>query len=416
MKHLVLLAIVPFSVSATECAPGMGVQFPFRTEVARSNFAKCLGASSPPEAKLKRIESVCYLAEPALPGCQPGSTDCKAGDTHFKGIRSLSIGVQDEIAPDAVKKSLQSRQKDGCDKFLLSSFNGGVEHRKAVFDFAFSIKDRACDKYLGTHDLCKGRVSGRYQAVLSDKLDLSSESFKTGSSGKCFGVIPYDSVPKILDISVQSLIGLGSIVFSSNFLLNSGWTSLPSTTLEGPADTKLPNTQLTSMDYTPDFIGSGFKEKQFDDGTNRYVIDYSEFGYLDGFLRNIYVSERKREIKFLQRLGNTEAEVVEVAKGDSLSRIAENFYGDPQLFLVLDKVNLLKGRKLQPGENLVVPQPHQICELFLHNSGVVRHGQSVWGKTKNGDIAPGTTKSDVYSGNLNLIYPYELLKDISLDH
>lgn len=405
MKLALLLLTIPIAVSAECDDPALSVDFPFESKVARDNFAKCVSVDGLTDARLRRIERVCYAADSVQPGCQPGSTDCQNGDTYFKGVRMLAIGVDEEVSPKSVKGVLQANQKDGCDKFHLAYFSGGVERRRAAYQFRYNIKKRFCDNLLGTHDLCEGSVTGSYVVSLSDRLDLSSVPHLGEPSGRCLGVIPLNLTEDIVSSLISSTLGAGPLPIAK-INLGVGIAALSGPALKGPESVNWPSLELTNMDYETDFEKGGFEELN-----GRHVIAYSEHGYLEGFKRDTYLRERKREINFLRRLSKSEPDTIIVTKGDNLSRIAERTYGDPRLFLVVDHINALKGRTIRIGEVLKIPQPHDICQLFQTNAHTVRRDESIWQKVKQGDIPSSIPDGSVYSGDADLIFPFEVLSD-----
>ena len=403
MKPLLLLALLPSAAIADCDDPKLMVERPFATEAALTNFAKCVAVDEEVLKVLPRVERMCYSVGERTAGCVPGSDGCKPKDDHFEGRRTFYLNVDDAISPSAVNARLRTMQKDGCDKFMLDGFSGGVERRQASYNFSFRYADRACDKILGTHTICSGHINGNVKYSLSNNLDVVPSSHRGNPDGRCLGIIPTGSSFGLLNfVLFDSPTAIIVDLVTSKAFNGPRTVALPGIT--GVSSATVPSLELTNMDYTkePDLGG-------FEDINGKYVLESTEHGYLPGFMRSAYVDERYREIDFLRRLSE-EPESYVVKPGDTLGAIALRAYRDPRLYLVLDYYNSIDGRPIRTGEVVTIPQPHEVCELINKNRSAVRKGESIWRKKLAGDLAEGETTPQVHSGDPDLIYPYEVLE------
>lgn len=420
IKHIFLLICVLTSISPASAEESciddeLCVDNPFRSDRAINDFLKCY-----PEYKdkpeiikaMRKINRIKYSWKDA--GFCPVETYCRPGVKYFKGTRLTRVDAP-YLSTATASGIANSFQQDGCSFSRVSGFNHSVDRKEVKAGFSWRHQKRACDKHFGKHNICSSSAKIEYKGTFTPDFSLSENLRIYDEDTKCFGLsvdalsVAFAAVGAGAFGAVGMLAGVlvadeisGAEAFGTNSFLGEG----VKLDLASKISNSVGRADQYIMKYQRSYTDSGFI-KQDDAGS----LEYVEHGFLDDDFQIDYLRERKMEIKFLKELSAIGRPKYIIKRGDTLWQIARDNFGVAELYLVIEGINGVRGHELKVGQEIEIPLHHEVCESVRYSADVVRKGDTLTGKADKGEIPHESIRAIIpRSGNIDLIYPFEILK------
>lgn len=398
------------------------VERPFFSETARVNFSRCFPDVSKEDlSRLKNITLFGYLPFPAATPCTTPNCNPDPRLNEFTSTRIIRFDAS-QMNPSVAKANIYALEGGDCSYNRIRSFSSSVGLNSIVYSYSPYHKERACN-YGVVFD--KGEVSADVTTTITLQPDFSTTANtvianKKTSSNFSFG-----------NVFADSLIGgllLGPIgVFV-------GAVALPEITKQIEANAAFGGPQfdrnfggfgVNLYEYSKfqqriDKLGQFAPLKEY--ATNRplsgfhltdkqdLIVEVQQQTQVYDAVRKDFADTRKAEIEFLSALNEVAAKKHIVRKGENLWQIVRNEYLDARLYLLIAEINNIgRNENVVPGQTLDLPRWHQLCTYFGGNPRSVKKGESLWAKSKKGQIPTNFNQIRTHSGKKDLIYPLEIL-------
>jgi hypothetical protein len=402
-----------FLLSATVHAssqqdPELAVDAPFDSTTAIENLKKCIEVSPGEDAKLAQIRRITYEFVPER-GEAPA-------DQRVSITRTVRMGSND-ISANRIVRAIESRRGGNCEtdvKIWSISVRLTAPNRIAA-SFAARVDLRDCGKFLGVpykndigsagaHVHMAWRIAEDF-TVVQEPTVLTDQWKDTNWFYDLIGFVSFGaiSLPSMaLDMAHISLAQAGG-VFSQTFkhefqALAAGFN----TAQDFVRDINLLNAPVWNFQRVPE--QSGLIELGGEEATLQLTERVS---ILPVFGPPTY-RMKKAEIKAIYELRFPRPRIHTVVRGESLWKVAAQYYAEPKMFALIESATGLKRTNIRPGQQLVVPYYTELCEQ-TNQGRIVRPGDSVWALKQ---LHPGykPNRRDFRSGRLDLIYPFETVR------
>lgn len=396
---------------------GNMVDRPFFTNSSRMHFAQCFTETSQEDLeRLKNITSYGYLDFPDATSCT--TSGCNPDLKEFKSTRVIRFDAS-QVSPETIVKSVHALEGGDCSYNRVLSFSNSVSRNEIRYQYVPYHKERSCnygvifDKGTAQADVTTTISLGTDFSTITttsvtNKRTTNNFSFGNAFTDALFGGLLLGPVGLFIGaVSIPEVQrDIESKFSTSKFDINFAKTGInfyEYSKVQKRLDKLGHTTPLAG--YATDRPASGFTNdaKQVEVFQSAQVLD---------LVRIDFIKTRDAELEFLRTLSEVDGKIYTVRPGDNLWKIVQREYLDARLFVFISDINKIKNRQtLKVGQVLTLPRWHQLCKYFGGNPEAVEKGESLWSKSKNGEISSDFRKIKTYSGKKDLIYPLEILKD-----
>ncbi|WP_168879113.1 LysM peptidoglycan-binding domain-containing protein [Rhizobium sp. P28RR-XV] len=415
MRALVVILLCAASELAyVQSDPDLNVDRPFSTSTAIDNVKLCDPNIQNAE-ELSRIEKFFYDFVPERGG------DGQDGSPEVTITRNIAFSMP-EIGSSPISAKIHSLDHSSCESELKTS-DIKVEipdgHHITV-SFHVDVSANDCGWFLGVHYknyIGSGSADIRLSFVLDSDLQVQMDG-NPAISNEHYDTNPFfDFIGAVSPMGTPVAALLRSMVHAA-LVDNLGAAATHLYEIGNQAAFKAVNASNSSIAaysksldllgspswvLTTDPIMSGFSPGNPAAPTFVLVQRTTLAPYFGPTAYAIRVGE----IAYIKDLAIPKPRVHEVKSGESIWRIAKGYRLDPHIYLRVEDINGLRGKPIRPGDKIIVPLLYEACEAIVIQDSLVRPADSVYKINARKLEGFRPKPSDLRSGNLNLIYPYE---------
>jgi LysM domain len=392
----------------------LSVDNPFATQLEHDNMKQCDPSVSKYYDALSRITSFSYRFIP------PDGGKGKRNGPTVEETRTIVFTLP-EISRSEIYKKLRSAEQDSCEIHVsLSNMSFSIpDLRTAVISYHGDASSFDCGWFLGIHYknwVASGDADLRIEYGLNDRLDLVQKgppqltnlSVSSNWTYNYFGVItglffPFPVGTVLTAIMKQAvsnkLADIGD--FGSTRQTFGSFVSGLKTLSDYTAAIDL--SQAPAAVLVNDPQASGLTPGLVDEPIFT-LVQRVTYGPILG---KASFKNRLGEIALLKDLSIKSPRLYTVQKGDSLWNISKRTYNNPYIYLHLEDVNHLRGKRLKVGTQIVLPLLYELCNQMQNRNELVRPRDSVTKLREQIGPSYHPLASHFRSRNLNLIYPWE---------
>lgn len=393
-----ILSVLLLCVSNQASSQEHFITYPFESKVARDNLKICLGGQSNANFDyLKRVKSIQYRMD-KIDECP--TKECREGLQWVKFKNTIAIDLS-ELSSDNIQGLFKRMEKrSGCDRSTMTKFKYNQSANKISYSVRAYYHDRACSDF-PRFKTTKSKVRG----TISGNISLNED----------YEVVA--SKPKLSQVKLSGIAKLAGFLTNTKKKLrkavpkNSSFNVL--NTMRS-ADMSQVNTILDDftplkINYTTDPSLSGFDFEDRDPAIKITRIGYSGKSSSDDILK-AYNNEYTKLFKFFRSLSEIDSKTHKVEHRDSLWSIAEEYFGDGRFFLYLKAKNSIENvEHLSIGDLIEIPTWKEFCEDMNSTSELVANGNNLWDMKLENRIPYIPDSESLHSGNVDLIYPLEMI-------
>ena len=381
---------------------------PFSDPISREHFGVCYPETPKDELNaLSNIERYAYNIS-LIEGCPPTSPNCNPKFKFFRGQRRTTVSLAD-MRPSRARSIAESLASGGCSPTSVSGFSQSISSRSVRYQVHVEHTERICT-FLG--DLTVGSGSADIQIGFDLTPDLRivpyQAVFNEHRSVNIFGAIMGTLVGSTIVGGGAAAAGMTAI-FTTRQL---NWSSpnflglgIRTTSIGRPLQ-HLSEGDLEPMRYQLEEAETGVRLTGDD-----LTLSIVQSGYLRRELMSPYDQMRQFEIEFIKALPEIDPEIYIAKPGDSLWGIVARRFGDGRLMTFVARyAGMERPRELRAGEVVKLPRWYEICQRLRPKSLLVKEGESMWSKARDGQIPFSFSRIDHLSNDPNLIYPFEELE------
>lgn len=405
-----VLMLVGTTGTRAQQDPNLVVDAPFDSITAIDNLRKCVEVSEGEGAKLAQIRRIAYDFFPA--GGQAPST---LGE-RVSIARTVQL-TSDGLSANRIIQAIEAKRGGSCEtdvKIWNISVNLAAPNR-IVASYAARVDLRDCGSFLGIpYENDVGSAGANVHLAwriaedftVAEELPVLTNQWKdTNWFYDFIGFAAFGSIGPVISkvaFDTQS-VSLSSDVFSTAFeheyqAMAAGFQ----TAQDFIDDVNLLNAPVWNFQRVPE--QSGVVQL----GANESTLQLTErVSILPKFGPETY-GMKVAEIKALFELRFPRPRRHVVSQGESLWKIAAQYYAEPKMFELIRSASGLRSSRIERGQELIVPFYTELCEQ-VNAGSIVRPGDTVW-MLKQRHLGYEPTPADFSSGRLNLIYPFERLR------